>query len=120
MMGQIYVWDRFVRIFHWLLVAFFCISYLTGEEEHWIHTYSGYAIFTLISLRVIWGFIGSKHARFADFIYSPGSIVRYLASLTTASPKRYRGHNPAWRAYGHRAATRPVRNHPEWHEALRR
>ena len=95
MMGQIYVWDRFVRIFHWLLVAFFCISYLTGEEEHWIHTYSGYAIFTLISLRVIWGFIGSKHARFADFIYSPGSIVRYLASLTTASPKRYRGHNPA-------------------------
>ncbi len=92
---KVYVWDRFVRIFHWSLVALFCVSYLTGEEEHWLHTYSGYAIFTLISLRVVWGFIGSKHARFADFVYSPGAIARYVASLASGSPKRYLGHNPA-------------------------
>lgn len=92
---QMYVWDRFVRTFHWSLVGLVCLSYLTGEEEHWLHTYSGYAIFTLISLRVIWGFIGSEHARFADFVYSPGAIARYIGSLTSASPKHYLGHNPA-------------------------
>lgn len=92
---QVYVWDRLVRIFHWSLVLLFCLSYLSGEEEHWIHSYSGYAIFTLISLRVVWGFIGSEHARFVDFVYSPHIVARYLVSLASGSPKRYLGHNPA-------------------------
>jgi len=95
MSKQVYVWDRFVRIFHWSLVALFITSYVSGEEEHWIHSYSGYTIFTLVSLRIVWGFIGSQHARFKDFVRSPLTVLGYLKSMVSGSPKRYLGHNPA-------------------------
>ncbi len=57
MSNKIYVWDLFVRFFHWSLVVLFVTSYLTGEEEHWIHVYSGYVILVLLSLRVLWGLL---------------------------------------------------------------
>ena len=95
MSKQVYVWDRFVRIFHWSLVALFITSYVSGEEEHWIHSYSGYTIFTLVSLRIVWGVIGSQHARFKDFVRSPLTVLGYLKSMVSGSPKRYLGHNPA-------------------------
>jgi cytochrome b len=90
-----YVWDKFVRLFHWSLVLLFIVSYLSGEDEHWIHVYSGYAIVTLLILRVIWGFIGTRHARFSDFIYSPAIVMQYIKSMLAGNPKRYLGHNPA-------------------------
>lgn len=92
---RIYVWDKFVRLFHWSLVALFVTSYLTGENEHWSHFYSGYAIVTLIALRLIWGVIGSKYARFSEFVRSPWTVFGYLKSLAKGNPKRYIGHNPA-------------------------
>lgn len=95
MAQQVYVWDRVVRLFHWSLVLLFATSYLTGEEEHWFHVYSGYAIFSLVSLRVLWGLFGSKYARFGNFLYSPGAVVGYLKALVAGSPPRYLGHNPA-------------------------
>lgn len=96
MSGTIYVWDPFVRVFHWSLVLLFITSYLSGEEEHWIHVYSGYGILFLVALRIVWGFIGSKYARFADFIYAPGKVIDYLKALMSGNkPARYMGHNPA-------------------------
>jgi len=94
-MEKIYVWDRFVRVFHWTLVVLFCTSYLTGDEIEWLHVYSGYGIAMLILARTLWGFIGSTHARFKDFLYSPMSALEYLKSLASGNPKDYLGHNPA-------------------------
>ena len=93
--SKVYVWDLFVRCFHWSLVALFLTSYLTGEDEHWLHSYSGYAIFILVSLRILWGFVGSQYARFKEFVYSPSTILGYLKSIVSGSPKRFLGHNPA-------------------------
>ncbi len=96
MSETIYVWDRFVRFFHWSLVLLFVTSYLSGEEEHWIHVYSGYGIIGLVTLRILWGFIGSEYARFANFLCSPVKAVDYLKRLLTGrKPQRYIGHNPA-------------------------
>ncbi len=96
MSDTVYVWDRFVRTFHWALVLLFVTSYITGEEEHWLHVYSGYAIATLVVLRILWGFTGSTHARFRDFVYAPGRVLEYLKALATGrKPARYLGHNPA-------------------------
>ena len=94
-MEQVYVWDRFVRFFHWTLVVLFCTSYLSGDEVEWLHVYSGYGIALLILARTLWGFIGSTHARFRDFLYSPLSAVEYLKSVANGNPRHYLGHNPA-------------------------
>ena len=93
--NEIRVWDRFVRVFHWSLVPLVAISYLSGEFEFEIHSYSGYAIFVLVCLRIIWGVVGSKYARFKNFVYSPSNVMAYLKSIMTGNPKRFLGHNPA-------------------------
>jgi cytochrome b len=92
---EIDVWDLLVRIFHWGLVVGFAISYLTGEEENDLHIYAGYAVLGLITFRVLWGFIGTRHARFSDFVFSPAVVVQYLKGLVYNKAKRYIGHNPA-------------------------
>ena len=89
------VWDPLIRLFHWSLVLTFFISYFTGDEENQLHIYAGYAVLGLIVFRLLWGFIGSKHARFSDFLYSPKKVIEYLKSLGSGKPKHYLGHNPA-------------------------
>lgn len=89
------VWDIPVRIFHWSLVLFFAIAYLTGDESEQWHAYSGYVVSGLLVFRLIWGFIGTKYARFSSFVFSPQVIRQYLGSMLEEHPKRYLGHNPA-------------------------
>ncbi len=91
---SIKVWDIGVRSFHWVLVFFFVLSYATGEEESWVHVWSGYAIVALLLIRIVWGFIGTRHARFSDFVYGPGEVKAYAKGLMTGRAKRYIGHNP--------------------------
>ncbi|MDH3342246.1 MAG: cytochrome b/b6 domain-containing protein [Gammaproteobacteria bacterium] len=89
------VWDVFVRVFHWSLVLTFTVAYLTEDEFEDLHIYAGYAVLVLISLRLVWGFIGSRYARFSNFIYPLSEVKNYLSSLATRKPKHYLGHNPA-------------------------
>jgi len=92
---EVVVWDLGVRVFHWSLVALFTFSYLSGDELETLHAYSGYAIIGLLVFRLIWGFVGSKHARFADFVRGPREAIDYLKSMRAGRPRRYLGHNPA-------------------------
>jgi len=89
------VWDILIRVFHWSMALFFIIAYLTGEELETMHAYAGYIIIGLLAFRIVWGVIGTQHARFSNFIYSPQTITSYLKRLLTNSPKHYLGHNPA-------------------------
>ena len=89
------VWDPLVRLFHWSLVATFIIAWLSGEEEGLLHVYAGYAVMGLVVFRILWGFIGTRHARFSSFLYSPQRMLRYLGSLFSSVPEHYTGHNPA-------------------------
>jgi len=91
----IQVWDLLVRIFHWSLVVFVLVAFLSGDEKSSIHLYAGYTVLGLIIVRVLWGFFGSKYARFNDFIYPPARAIQYLKELIKGSPKYYIGHNPA-------------------------
>lgn len=88
------VWDPVVRIGHWTLVIAFFTAYFT-EGEPPLHMWAGYLLAAVILLRLLWGFIGSRHARFRDFVYSPRQITDYLGSLLRGRPRHYRGHNPA-------------------------
>jgi len=92
---QIKVWDLFIRSFHWVLVIAFAIAYITEDDLMWLHSNAGYLILVLLGLRFLYGFIGSRYARFSDFIYSPKTAMSYVKDVFLFRPKRYLGHNPA-------------------------
>jgi len=95
MSNEVRVWDVMIRIFHWSLVTGFTIAYLTGEVEGNLHIYSGYAVLGLITFRVVWGFIGTRYARFSNFVCSAQTVSQYLKGLVNRKPGHYVGHNPA-------------------------
>ncbi len=92
---EIKVWDPLVRLFHWTLVAAFTIAYLTEDDWQELHVWAGYTVAALLAFRLLWGFIGPKHARFSDFVFSPANIMAYLKDMLALRAKRYIGHNPA-------------------------
>jgi cytochrome b len=94
---RILVWDLPTRLFHWLLAATFAGAWLTADSERWIdvHAMLGYTFAGLIAFRLVWGFIGSRTARFSSFVTGPGPVKRYLLSILTLRPEHHVGHNPA-------------------------
>lgn len=89
------VWDLFVRVFHWSLVSLFVVAYATGDEVERVHIAAGYTIGALIAIRIVWGFVGPRHARFANFVRSPRNVLGYLRDAALLRAPRYLGHNPA-------------------------
>ncbi len=75
-------------------MAFF-VAYLTEDELLTPHVWAGYAVGGLLTLRVLWGFVGPKHARFSDFLYAPATVAAYMRDLIGFRAKRYLGHSPA-------------------------
>jgi len=92
---EIAVWDPFVRVFHWSLVAAFAIAYIVGDEALAVHVWAGYAVTGLIALRIVWGFVGPRHARFSEFVFGPSAVFGYVRDLAAFQAKRYLGHSPA-------------------------
>jgi len=95
MMREIKVWDPVVRVGHWSLVVLFAVAYLTGEiEVETLHAWAGYAILGIVLFRILWGFVGTRHARFTDFVFGWRTTAAYARSLLTLRPRHYLGHNP--------------------------
>lgn len=89
------IWDPVVRIGHWTLVLAFFTAYFTEDDFLTQHVWAGYVVGSVVLLRIIWGFVGSRHARFSDFVRSPSTVLRYMRDLTHKRSPRYLGHNPA-------------------------
>ena len=89
------VWDPLVRMGHWGLLGAFFIAYLTEDDFMTFHVWAGYTVATIVTVRVLWGFVGTRHARFRDFVRSPRETLSYLAALVHGHARRYIGHNPA-------------------------
>jgi cytochrome b len=94
-MNEVKVWDIAVRVGHWSLVVLFAVAYLSGEVDlETLHAWAGYAILGIVAFRILWGFVGTRHARFADFVFGWAATRTYVRSLFTLKPKHYLGHNP--------------------------
>lgn len=92
------VWDAALRQFHWLLVAAMALAAVTGFllNATWLawHVAGGLTALALVLFRLIWGFTGSTHSRFASFIPRPADVVAHLKSLARRHHTAHAGHNP--------------------------
>lgn len=89
------VWDPFVRVFHWGLAASFLVAFLTRHGGGALHYWAGGAAAALVLLRLLWGVLGTRYARFTQFVRGPRAVLAYLRAVLTGSEARYIGHNPA-------------------------
>lgn len=89
------VWDPLVRIFHWTVVLGVLLNSLLLEGGKAPHRYAGYVVAAAIFIRIVWGFVGSAHARFSDFVTSPLVAASHLRAVMARRDRRYVGHNPA-------------------------
>lgn len=93
------VWDPLVRVSHWVMAAAFGIAWATAEGEEGIvqtlHVGAGYTILGLVALRLVWGVIGTRHARFASFVKGPRQVLAYLGRMARLDAPATVGHNPA-------------------------
>lgn len=96
-MNKILVWDLPVRVGHWLLVAAFGLAWVTSESESWrlVHVLAGGTVVGVILFRLLWGFIGTRHARFGGFVRGPSAAFAYLKELARGRAPHTTGHNPA-------------------------
>lgn len=91
------VWDLPVRLFHWIVALLFVAQLVTGKIGGTLMTWHaaiGYTILTLVLFRILWGFAGGVHARFASFVAGPAAALRFAALLFSRRPSPYVGHNP--------------------------
>lgn len=88
------VWDRFVRLFHWSLVLCILFNYFVQDDGETLHQWMGYTASALVLARIGWGFIGSRHARFADFFPTPARLHAHLLELKQCQLPQHAGHNP--------------------------
>lgn len=99
-MSKVLIWDLPTRLFHWLLtmgfLACFGIAQFAGEHSAWfpIHMILGLALGFLVLLRVVWGFVGARYARFGSFLYSPAALYEYMKGTLLNKAPRFVGHNP--------------------------
>lgn len=88
------IWEPYVRVFHWGLVASMVTAWATGDELQSVHEFAGYTAGALIASRLVMGFAGGRYTRFAQFVKSPRAVLAYASALRRGEERRYLGHNP--------------------------
>ena len=105
-MQRILVWDIPTRLFHWLLAGAFSVAFgiavLVDDDApaFAIHMLLGLVVALMVVLRVVWGLVGSRYARFGSFALSPKALFEYLRGALGGGGKKYVGHNPATSVIG--------------------
>ncbi len=92
--SMVRIWDPLVRLFHWITVMAFAGAFIIGRPRD-LHEALGLTVAAALTIRVIWGFVGSRHARFTDFVPGPRRLAGYLGDLVRGREQRFLGHNPA-------------------------
>ncbi|HSG57515.1 MAG TPA: cytochrome b/b6 domain-containing protein [Paracoccaceae bacterium] len=89
------VWDPLIRVFHWGLVTSFAVAWVSAEYWDDLHETAGYVAASLIAVRLVWGLVGPRYARFTQLIKGSKAITGYIRAMIDGSERRYIGHNPA-------------------------
>ena len=89
-----FVWDRFVRVFHWSLVSCVAFNYFVLHDGKTFHQWVGYFAVTMVVARIVWGFIGSRYARFSNFFPTPSRVAGHVRKVRRGKRGASLGHNP--------------------------
>jgi len=95
---SIRVWDLPTRVFHWSLVVLTVLALITSEADgvlFWAHLAAGYGIMGLVVFRLVWGIVGTRHARFSDFVRRWAVGREHMMQTARLSSSRFVGHTPA-------------------------
>ena len=93
--SEVRVWDLVVRLFHWSVVAGCVLNLAVFTDGKGAHRWIGYAVAVALVIRIVWGFVGTRYARFAEFVPGPIGLAAYLKALAQGQAPRFLGHNPA-------------------------
>ena len=89
---RLFVWDAPTRLFHWIVVASVIVAWATGEAESdfWfdVHLAAGYTVLAALIFRVVWGFAGSRHALFSDFVRKWPAVPARIREVNSSSLPR--------------------------------
>ena len=88
-------WDPLLRLTHWGIAAVVLGNYALTKEGGSVHIALGWAGLGLLVLRLIWGFVGPREARFSSFLPNPLAALRHLVGLTKGQAPHFPSHNPA-------------------------
>jgi len=97
MIKKVLIWDLPLRLFHWLLVATIVGAWYTSDQDNGLidyHLILGYVTLGLIIFRIVWGFLGTTHAKFSQFIPTPNKVIHYVKHFKQPQVTPYAGHNP--------------------------
>lgn len=89
-----FVWDRFVRVFHWSLVSCVVFNYFLLHDGKTVHQWVGYFAVTMVLARIVWGFIGTRYARFSNFFPTPSRVADHIRQVREGKHSISLGHNP--------------------------
>ena len=92
---QVRVWDILVRVTHWAVAAGITANLFFTEDGSELHQYVGYTVVGLVVIRLLWGLVGTRYARFSNFFPTPSRIKRHLSDLSVRrTDEPHLGHNP--------------------------
>jgi len=96
--AKVLAWDLPTRLFKWALVVCIAVAWASdklGGGNPTVHVTNGRIVLTLVVFRILWGFVGTAHARFTDFVPGPARLIAYLRAMLAGREPRHVGHNPA-------------------------
>ncbi|SBS33167.1 hypothetical protein MAQ5080_02498 [Marinomonas aquimarina] len=88
------IWDPIIRVFHWTVAFAFLLNFFFLEEGAEPHELAGYYILCAVAVRFVWGFIGTKSARFSSFFPSISGIKQHIQAVRSGNIPEEEGHNP--------------------------
>ncbi|MFB2552770.1 cytochrome b/b6 domain-containing protein [Ensifer soli] len=92
--GSVRVWDPVVRLFHWTVVTGCLLNLFILEEGRSLHRFTGYVVAGALAVRIVWGFVGTRHARFSDFLPTPARVAGQVRAILSGTEPRSLGHTP--------------------------
>ncbi|MGY4574937.1 hydrogenase [Bradyrhizobium pachyrhizi] len=92
---SVQVWDLPLRLWHWALAILVLVAWVTPSTYDRVHRVAGYSVIALLAFRLIWGFAGTRYARFGRLGVRLRAAPRYIWNLRRGITGRYIGLNPA-------------------------